>query len=160
MIDLSRFSRKKMPKKYLRGCGQNKTFEDVIDQTACRLIKKTINSVIAVDPRRSSGAAGPDHLTRISLSKLRWCEVTLWCAHRTSSAALIAWKLLIIDFWHRPPQHIPHLPLHWAWCHYPLFELGRAPTQKKKKKKKSPKRCLQEVWSPSSHLTDVSIRVW
>ena len=31
---------------------------------------------------------------------------------------------------------------------------------KKKKKKKSPHRCVQEVWSPSSHLSDVSMRVW
>lgn len=33
----------------------------------------------------------------------RVTEVTLWCAHRTWSVPLIAWELLIIDFWNLPP---------------------------------------------------------
>lgn len=86
----------------------------------------------------------------------RVIEVTLWCAHRTWSVPLIAWKLLIIDFWNLPPPpgtafavKVSAVSLSFVWI--------RASTYTEKK---SPHWCVQEVWSPSSHLSDVSMRVW
>lgn len=86
----------------------------------------------------------------------RVTEVTLWCAHRTWSVPLIAWELLIIDFWNLPPPpgtafavKVSAVSLSFVWI--------RASTYTEKK---SPHWCVQEVWSPSSHLSDVSMRVW